>query len=79
MKESVYFRLGILASMSLVHGGACFRVLSPTVFRVLSGKNPADLIASIDEVPELNVRDILHQVGIFMYTYVILQRYILSY
>ena len=38
-------RLGTLAAMSLVHGGASFRVFG---LRFLSGKNP-DLIAGIDE------------------------------
>ena len=63
LQESVYLRLGTLAAMSLVHGGAAFRVFSPTVFRFLSGKNPADLIPSISDVPDPAVRDILKQVG----------------
>lgn len=48
--------------MSLVHGGAAFRIFSPTVLRFLSGKNAADLIASISEVPDAGVREILKQV-----------------
>lgn len=55
-------RLGILAAMSLVHGGASFKIFSPTVFRFLSGKNAADLIASIDEVPDSAIKEILKQV-----------------
>ena len=58
----MYFRLGELAAMSLVHGGASFRVFCPTVVRFLSGRSAADLIASIDEVDDQDVRDILRKV-----------------
>ena len=61
-QETVYLRLGTLAAMSLVHGGAAFRIFSPTVFRFLSGTDAADLIASIDEVPDPAIRIILNQV-----------------
>ena len=43
-------------------GGAAFRIFSPTVFRFLSGTDAADLIASIDEVPNPAIRIILKQV-----------------
>ena len=58
----MYLQLGTLAAMSLVHGGAALRIFSPTVFRFMSGKNAADLIASISEVPSAGVREILQQV-----------------
>jgi hypothetical protein len=64
-QDSVYFRLGLLAAMSLVHGGASFRVVCPTVFRFLSGKSAADLIASISEVDDPDVREILKKVYIY--------------
>ena len=56
--------LGTLAAMSLVHGGAAFRAFSPTVFLFLSGKDAPNLIASIDEVPDPAVRNILKQVDL---------------
>ena len=49
----MYFRLGVLAAMSLVHVEASFRVFCPTVFRFLSGESAADLIASISEVDDV--------------------------
>ena len=58
----MYFRLGVLAAMSLVHGGASFRVFCPTVYRFLSGKSAADLIASISEVEDADVREVLKKV-----------------
>ena len=63
LQESIYLRLGTLAAMSLVHGGAAFRIFGPTVFRFLSGKNAADLIAGISEVPDPTIRESLKQVG----------------
>ena len=48
--------------MSLVHGGAFFGIFGPTVFRCMTGKNPADLIAGINEVPDPHTREILQQV-----------------
>ena len=58
----MYFRLGVLAAMSLVHGGASFRVFCPTVYRFLSGTSAADLIASISEVEDADVREVLKKV-----------------
>ena len=63
----MYFRLGLLAAMSLVHGGASFRVFCPTVFRFLSGKSAADLIASISEVDDADAREILKKVYYCIY------------
>lgn len=58
----MYFQLGTLAAMSLVHRGAAFRIFCPTVFSFLSGKSAADLIASITEVPDPAIRELLKQV-----------------
>ena len=44
--------------MSLAHGGAAFRVFGPTVFNFLSGMKAADLLCSIDEVPDLATREV---------------------
>lgn len=48
--------------MSLVHGGASFRVFCPTGFHFLSGKSAADLIANISEVEDADVREVLRKV-----------------
>lgn len=48
--------------MALVHGGASFRIFGETVYQFMSGKNAADLIASIDEVPDTQTRHFLYQV-----------------
>ncbi len=49
--------------MSLVHGGASFKIFSPCVYNFLCGMDAADLIADIDEVPNSDVRDTLNKVG----------------
>ena len=60
----MYSRLGMLAAMSLIHGGGAFRLFGPTVFNFLCGMNPADLIAGISEVPDPSLREILKQVSL---------------
>ena len=65
----MYLQLGTLAAMSLVHGGAGFRIFCPTVYRFLNGKTAADLIASSSEVPDPGVGEFLKQVR--MYTEVL--------
>ena len=46
--------------MYLIHGGASFRIFNETVY--VHGNNAADLIASIDEAPDIGTRNILKQV-----------------
>ena len=48
--------------MALVHGGASFRIFSETVYQFISGKDAADLIAAIEEVPDAQTRHFLYQV-----------------
>ncbi len=57
----MYYQLGVLAAMSLVHGGGSFAILSSTVYNYICGMNPSDLIPNIDEVPD-ETRGILKQV-----------------
>ena len=60
----MYSQLGTLAAMSLVHGGAAFRLFGPTVFNYLCGLNAADVIAGISEVPDPLVRESLQQANL---------------
>ncbi len=55
-------QLGTLAAMSLVHGGASFRIFNETVYRFMCGNDAADLIACVSEVPDIGIRSILKQV-----------------
>ena len=48
--------------MSLVHGGGAFSIFCPTVYNFLCGMKPSDLIASVDEIPDSSIREILKQV-----------------
>ena len=49
--------------MSLVNGGASFRLFSPCVYN-FCGMDAADLIAVIDEVADSDVQETLNQVRI---------------
>ncbi len=49
--------------MSLVYGGASFNIFSPCVYNFLCQMDAANLIADIDEVPNLDVRETLKKVG----------------
>ena len=50
----MYFRLGILFAMALVHGGGGFQ---------LSGSDPSTLVATIEEVADHEIREILLKVS----------------
>ena len=65
----MYSRLGTIAAMSLVHGGATFRLFSPCVYNFMCGMDAADLIAGIDEVPQEDIVQILKQVSMAYYNY----------
>ena len=56
-------RLGILTAMALVHGGGSFQLFCPTVFKYLHGMEASKLIATIEEVPDMAVRDTLLRVS----------------
>ena len=42
--------------MCLIHGGAPIRIFSPSVYKVLCGQKACDIIVSIDEVPDEEIR-----------------------
>ena len=63
-QDCIYSKLGTLAAMSLVNGGASFRLFSPCVYNFLCGMDAADLIAGIDEVADSGIRETLKQVRI---------------
>ena len=58
-QDGVYYRLGQLIAMALIHGGAPVHILCPSVFTFLSGMKPCDIVVTIEEVPDARVRDIL--------------------
>ena len=59
----MYGRVGTLAAMSLIHGGASFSVFSHIVFSFLSGQDAAKLHPKIEEVADATCKDFLHKVG----------------
>lgn len=61
-QDGVYFRLGQLMAMALVHAGVSLRILSPAVFNYLSGMKPGDIIIGISECPDAAIRDLLWKV-----------------
>ena len=48
--------------MALVHGGGAFNLFSPSVYCFLCGAKVADLIPTIDDVPDPSIRTVLNQV-----------------
>ncbi len=48
--------------MTLVYGGSAIGILSPSVFHFLSGVNPSDIVVSLDEVPDQELRSVLEKV-----------------
>ncbi len=62
LQDSEYFKLGVLAAIALVHGGGAFNLFCPTVYNFLCGVKASELITSIDEVPDSEVREVLKKV-----------------
>ena len=60
----MYGRVGTLAAMSLIHGGASFSLFSHTVFYFLCGHDAAKLHPKIEEVADIACKDFLYKVGI---------------
>lgn len=58
----MYLKIGKLCAMALVHEGASFRIFYPCVYRFLCGRNACDLIASVNEVPDIHVQSFLKEV-----------------
>ena len=48
--------------MSLVNGGALFKLFNPCVYKFFCGMDAADLIVGINEVPDCGVQETLKQV-----------------
>ena len=63
----MYYRLGQLAAMGLVQGGAAIRALLPSVYSFMCGKHPCDIIVAVDEVSDESVRGILTKVSLLFY------------
>lgn len=61
-QEGVYYRLGQLAAMCLVHGGSPIRLLAPSVYAFLCGYKPSDIVVDVTEVPSEAIRTTLIKV-----------------
>jgi len=60
----VYHQIGELVAMLVVQGGSGLgaHALSPSVYNYMSGKLVSDIIVSVAEVPDPEVRDMLAKV-----------------
>lgn len=61
LQGGVYKQLGMLAAMCLVHGGAPIKVFTTSVYKVMCGANPADIV-DIDEVSDAEIQTLLKEV-----------------
>lgn len=59
--------MGILFAMALVHGAGGFQLFSPTVFKYLACSDPSSLVATIEEVPDQQIREILLKVSVSLF------------
>ena len=53
MQDRVYYKLGQLASMCLVQGGAGFNILFLAVFDYICGKDISNIIIPFEDVMHL--------------------------
>ena len=55
--DGVYKKVGILVGMSIVQGGSGYPFFAPSVYDYITGKDVCSIYPSIEEVPDLDVRD----------------------
>ena len=55
--------MGILAGMTLTHGGGSFAALSQSVFKFICGVNLTDITPAISEVPNHSTQMFLETVS----------------
>lgn len=53
----MYFKMGVLTAMSLVHGAGSFNVFCDSVYNFLCGMKPSDLIANSDEIADISEKN----------------------
>ena len=61
----MYHKIGQLVAMSVVQGGSGVHGLSPSVYNYLSGVPVSDIIVSVTEVPDPEVKELLEKVSNF--------------
>ena len=52
----------MLAAMCLLHGRAPIKVFAPSVYKVMCGANPSDIIVDINEVPDAEIQTLPKEV-----------------
>ena len=62
LQEGVYYRIGQLMAMALVHGGAAVHLISQSLYNFLTGMKPCDIIVGVHEIPDASVREMLQMV-----------------
>ena len=63
MQDRVYYKLGQLASMCLVQGGAGFNILSLGVFDYIRGKDISNIIIPFEDVMHLQAKELINEVS----------------
>jgi hypothetical protein len=62
LQDGLYFCLGQLASMCLVHGGAAVRIFSTSVYSYLCGRKSSDIDVQICEISNVEIRDFVGEI-----------------
>ena len=58
----MYFRLGQLAGMSLVHGGSSFCLLADPVVMYISGTSITDIAVPAEDIQDTEIKTLIDQV-----------------
>ena len=67
MQEGKYFKVGQLMAMAIVQGGSGFPFFAPSVYKYLCGSRLEEICVEVDEVPNIEVKQLLHQVSMIKY------------
>lgn len=63
LQNNIYFRLGQLASMALLQGGAGFHIFASSVWNYLAGMKVGDIVIAENEVADGQIKIISSQVS----------------
>ena len=67
MQEGKYFKVEQLMAMAIVQGGSGLPFFAPSVYKYLCGSRLEEICVEVDEVPNIEVKQLLHQVSMIKY------------
>ena len=62
LQNNIYGQLGELVTISVTQGGSGVHLFNNSMYKYICGSDVADIKPAVDEIPDLEVRELLEQV-----------------